>query len=59
MKENEMIAVVKEVFKHFTRATFRVAENDYRLQQDCPYEPPHGKTNYLHMRKQRRRSASR
>ena len=24
-----------------------------------PYEPPHGKTNNLHMRKQRRRSASR
>ena len=23
------------------------------------YEPPHGKTNNLHMRKQRRRSASR
>ena len=24
-----------------------------------PFEPPHGKTNNLHMRKQRRRSASR
>ena len=26
---------------------------------DLIYEPPHGKTNNLHMRKQRRRSASR
>ena len=25
---------------------------------DAIYEPPHGKTNYLHRRKQRRRSAS-
>ena len=32
------------------------------LSNECKmiiYEPPHGKTNNLHMRKQRRRSASR
>ena len=37
VNENEMNAVVKETFKHFTRATFRVEEDDYRLQQDWPY----------------------
>ena len=32
---------------------------DYNNNKIQLYEPPHGKTNNLHMRKQRRRSASR
>ena len=34
------------------------AFRDLRIKYLKPYEPPHGKTNNLHMRKQRRRSAS-
>ena len=37
VNENEMSAVIKETFKHFTRATFRVVEDDFRLQQDWSY----------------------
>ena len=34
--------------------------NTYQMYKNLPsYEPPHGKTNNLHRRKQRRRSASR
>ena len=37
VNENEMTAVVKETFKHFTRATFRFEEAEYRLQQEWSF----------------------
>ena len=35
--EGEMNGVIKETFKHFTRATFRFEEEGLRLDQDWEY----------------------
>ena len=36
-----------------------VLNEEVQLSSYTPFEPPHGKTNNLHRRKQRRKSASR
>ena len=35
--EDDMNGVIKETFKHFTRATFRFEEEGWRLEQDWEY----------------------
>ena len=35
--EGDMNGVIKETFRHFTRATFKFEEDELRLQQDWVY----------------------
>ena len=37
VNEEDMNGVIKETFKHFTRATFRFEEEGLRLEQDWEY----------------------
>ena len=60
-----MLLTVRGAVQGFFRATLGVFCSYYATDKGKAYsaininEPPHGKTNNLHMQKQRRRSASR
>ena len=50
---------IKELKKQIEPRESDINNMKEQIQEVSTYEPPHGKTNNLHRRKQRRRSASR
>ena len=61
LQDSMVLEYVRENPKsyHSTQIIFETKVIPFDISKIPAYEPPHGKTKNLHMRKQRRRSASR